>query len=86
MKPVILLTLGVYCIVIPLRANPTKGQTHTNYSRQIADKLFECVSPFRGVGAQRVRNTKIYDTVIIQRSKISDVSLIYITVPRSLGK
>ena len=32
------------------------GQTHSNNSSGVADKLFECVWPFCGIGALRVRN------------------------------
>ena len=30
---------------------PQNGQTHSNNSSANADELFECVRPFRGVGA-----------------------------------
>ena len=33
---------------------PQKGQTHANNSLSTGDKLFEYVSPFFGVGAERL--------------------------------
>ena len=39
----------------PFKRQPHKnGQTHSNNSSALADKLFECVWPFCGVGASRV--------------------------------
>ena len=42
-------------IVNPLSANPTKwSNTLKQFRRQIADELFECVSLFCGIGANRI--------------------------------
>ena len=38
-----------------IHATPQIGQTHLNSSSALADELFECVWPFCGVGAQRVK-------------------------------
>ena len=39
----------------PLSANPTKWSTPCNNSSVDADELFECVSSFCGIGAQRIK-------------------------------
>ena len=39
----------------PSSANPTKCSNTQIISRQFADELFECVRPFRGIGALRVK-------------------------------
>ena len=45
--------------VLALEApTPQKGQTHSNDSSTVVDELFECVWPFCGVGAWRVKATK----------------------------
>ena len=35
------------------------GQTHSNNSSAVADRLFECVWPFCGIGALRVKKVQI---------------------------
>ena len=35
---------------------PQNGQTHSSNSLVVADKLFECVKQFCGVGAETVKN------------------------------
>ena len=42
----------------PLNANPTKCQTHSNNPSAFADELFECVWPFCGIGAWRVKKPR----------------------------
>ena len=34
---------------------PQNGQTHSNNSSQFPDELFQCIRPFCGVGALRVK-------------------------------
>ena len=44
---------------------PQNGQTHSNSLLTVANELFECVRPFCGVGAQRVRNIFFYRTPLV---------------------
>ena len=34
---------------------PQNGQTHSNNSSEFPDELFQCIRPFCGVGALRVK-------------------------------
>ena len=50
-------------VMLTLKApTPQNGQTHSNNSSTTADKLFEWVWPFCGVGAERV-NGKINQNI-----------------------
>ena len=51
---------------------PQNGQTHSNNSSALADKLFECVWPFCGVGTLRV-NCNIRGNMLISKCE----SLLY---------
>ena len=46
-----ILTLVIWMILNPLAPTPQYGQTHSNNSSGFANKFFECVWPFCGVGA-----------------------------------
>ena len=41
---------------------PQNGQTHSNHASAKADKLFECVLPFCGVGTYRVNPSNNIDS------------------------
>ena len=43
------------CLLTLSTPNLQNGQTHSKICREIADKLFECVWPFCGIGAYRVK-------------------------------
>ena len=43
-------------VINPLSANFTNGQTHSNNSSAVADKLFECVRLFCGIGGLKFKN------------------------------
>ena len=45
-------------LLILYGATPQNGQAHSNNSAAVADELFECVWPFCGVGALRVKNKR----------------------------
>ena len=44
---------------------PQNGQTHSDSLLAVANELFECVRPFCGVVAQRVRNIFFYRTHLV---------------------
>ena len=53
----------------PLSANITKFFKHTQtIRRQIADELFECVSPFCGIDASRVKIQDISKCMVLKKA------------------
>ena len=56
---------------------PQNGQTHSNNSLAKADKVFECVWPFCGVGAQRFNISWFFLYVRISFSRVDNVDGIF---------
>ena len=58
---------------------PQYGQTHPHNSSAEADELFECISPFCGVDAQRVNSIAcqpIADMLLIELRTVSNRKII----------
>ena len=67
----------------PLSSNPQNGQTHSHNSSSKADKLIECVWPFCGVGAQRVKWDTLNQVILMSR-KFSLALWIWYCIPKSI--